>query len=823
MATWTRWSVIKLLVCSCASVFVCAQTALASTKPVHHAARVVAPIKNSAIKYAGSVVSLNVPRTFQPGETNQVRVAFKNIGNITWKRTGANFVALYHWNNITKLEAASRFARASWETPSRPTKIPVPSVAPGQEVTFAFPVHAPNTPGEYHESFILSAENVAWMGQTAFDLVITVAGTPSSVSLAPAPAVSPTVVSPVTTEVPSSLVTTTSPAWKAELVDKGGIEWQIATGDKSSAEMSFKNTGTNTWNRDTGSFVSLYAVDATGKKGRASSFVTGSDATHSVARLTEASVPPGGIGHFKIIFHGPATAGAYQEAFALAAENTAWIDGGLVTLSMRVPAHDEFIDTALPDDLSMGPTIGSASSSAAHAPSASDLFAVITSRSPGPITGPGYNDVPFVVAFKNVSQRNWNNPSIHFIDLRRPVWASDSSLQDAAWNNSNEAVRLMGTTKPGDQTSLAFSFHLPADQGSYTALFQLYVDGQPVQGGVVEIPLLVSSSASSIVPRRATPTPVTRPISSPVTIINTTPAGPPIDAIPLTGDISTLPNEPMIRVGILKTADDQSTIQAMNTTVLVQQNGTTVCTLNPAEQTTVRYDRTNHVYTLTGACTGQSTSYYIFRASDNLSPMRVTDYARNDNTFRAEMELRYTPLTDSVWLINELPIEWYLKGIAETSNVSPPEFQRTLLTAARTYAMYHVQHATKHADEYYLVDAHYDQVYRGYGSEARTPTISAAVDATRGQIVTYQGRLAITPYFSTSDGRTRGWGEVWAGASSYPWLVSVPVPEDQGRVLSGHGVGMSASGALAMANEGKHYDDILKYFYTGIELRRAYK
>jgi stage II sporulation protein D len=175
-----------------------------------------------------------------------------------------------------------------------------------------------------------------------------------------------------------------------------------------------------------------------------------------------------------------------------------------------------------------------------------------------------------------------------------------------------------------------------------------------------------------------------------------------------------------------------------------------------------------------------------------------------------------------VWIINELPVEWYLKGIAETSNSSPQEYQRALLTAARTYAMYHVQRGTKHANEHYTVDAKYDQVYRGYGAEIRGSNIVTAIDATRGQIVTYNEKLAITPYYSRSDGRTRSWTEVWGGGP-YAWLVSVPVPWDQGKTLWGHGVGMSATGALGMAAEGKTYDQILKHFYTGIELRRIYK
>ena len=120
------------------------------------------------------------------------------------------------------------------------------------------------------------------------------------------------------------------------------------------------------------------------------------------------------------------------------------------------------------------------------------------------------------------------------------------------------------------------------------------------------------------------------------------------------------------------------------------------------------------------------------------------------------------------------------------------------------------------------MDATYDQVYRGYGAEARDPNVVAAIDATHGQIVTYNGKLAITPYYSRSDGRTRSWTEVWGGGP-YPWLVSVPVPWDNGKTLWGHGVGMSASGALGMARDGKNYQEILSYFYQQTVLMQAYK
>ena len=39
----------------------------------------------------------------------------------------------------------------------------------------------------------------------------------------------------------------------------------------------------------------------------------------------------------------------------------------------------------------------------------------------------------------------------------------------------------------------------------------------------------------------------------------------------------------------------------------------------------------------------------------------------------------------------------------------------------------------------------------------------------------------------------------------------------------GHGVGMSQNGAQAMAAEGKTYEEILRFFYKGVEIREAEK
>ena len=149
--------------------------------------------------------------------------------------------------------------------------------------------------------------------------------------------------------------------------------------------------------------------------------------------------------------------------------------------------------------------------------------------------------------------------------------------------------------------------------------------------------------------------------------------------------------------------------------------------------------------------------------------MNVTSYhdiptwnpSLDDNKFRGTIEVRYSPVSDAVWVVNELPVEDYMKGIAESSSGSPTEFLKTMTVAARSYAIWHLDRNGKYGapEIFHLKNSRNgngdDQVYKGYGLEARFPELVSAVNATSGQVVTYTGAVAMTPYFSNSDGRTR--------------------------------------------------------------------
>ena len=109
------------------------------------------------------------------------------------------------------------------------------------------------------------------------------------------------------------------------------------------------------------------------------------------------------------------------------------------------------------------------------------------------------------------------------------------------------------------------------------------------------------------------------------------------------------------------------------------------------------------------------------------------------------------------------------------------------------------------------------QKYLGYGVTRRADNIVKAVDETKGVVVTYDEKVIKTPYFSSSDGRTRSGQEVF-GWTNTPYLQSVADPGCEGQTLRGHGVGMSGCGSRAMAEDSKTYIEILKYYYKGVEV-----
>ncbi|MBA3298629.1 MAG: SpoIID/LytB domain-containing protein [Thermoleophilaceae bacterium] len=164
------------------------------------------------------------------------------------------------------------------------------------------------------------------------------------------------------------------------------------------------------------------------------------------------------------------------------------------------------------------------------------------------------------------------------------------------------------------------------------------------------------------------------------------------------------------------------------------------------------------------------------RVDGSGAPLRLLGRAINGlsgGTYRGALEL-LPGAAGGVTAVNSLPLDPYVQGVV--AGEMPSSWAMAALRAqavtARTYAL-----ATRKLggsfDQYPDTRS---QVYRGVrGETARSNT---AVRDTAGKILTYEGKPAVTYYFSTSGGRTENVELSFLGSEPKPWLKSVEDPYD---------------------------------------------
>ncbi len=238
-----------------------------------------------------------------------------------------------------------------------------------------------------------------------------------------------------------------------------------------------------------------------------------------------------------------------------------------------------------------------------------------------------------------------------------------------------------------------------------------------------------------------------------------------------------------------------------------------------------------------------------FSAAEEYKDRVVFDVSRPNSTFdhfRGSIRLRFydSPEADMdrIWVINKLPLEHYVWGMGEITGTGPESYNRVMTTIFRTYGFWKIQWSTKYAAQGFKVDATSgSQIYYGYDWETTHSRIRNAAEVSRGTLVFYDGEVALTPYSSWTDGKTRRyedghWGHNCADykkktSVTYPWLSSVSDSYGKNPDLDtcelasrgNHMVGLSANGAVRMARDaGWDYQAILKHYYTGITLKQEY-
>jgi len=560
----------------------------------------------------------------------------------------------------------------------------------------------------------------------------------------------------------------------------------VAPGAVFDYKLGFKNTGSVTWKESDKNYLTIYTYEP---KYRSSIFKHSSWTEGSrVTSYHGTDVKPGAVGFLTMKMKAPTKTGKYYEGFNLAANDLTWIPGGKFGINIVV-GNSSDTSTTVSESVSVAnPTsVGSVSSS--------DLKASVLIRSAQQIQARGGEIVSYTVGIKNAGNASWSGYDLKSASLIQIASVSLADARTSQWPSADLAVSTVGKiVNPGALAMIPFTFRAPPYKGQYTMAFRLQVAGVPVEGGEVEIPVTVTDDSGA-------PTPNLSPIPT-----------------------DTTGSEPALRVGLFKTTNGE-TVTANAAYEIQDANGAVQLRQAPGSSVSLTYESGRYKAFSDQALTVISELPLRAVSSDPKAIFTISSFENrpswntsyNDNQFRGIIEINYSVANNTVWMINEIPIDQYLKGLVEASDKGPAEYLKALHTAARTYAYFHYLDGKKHADRNFHVDARYDQVYRGYGAEKRQPGISAAVEATRGVVVQYQGNPALTPYGARTDGRSRSYQEVWGKV--IPYLISVTTQYDVGKVLWGHGVGISAEDAAARAkNDGWNYQQLLKYYYTGVDL-----
>ena len=154
---------------------------------------------------------------------------------------------------------------------------------------------------------------------------------------------------------------------------------------------------------------------------------------------------------------------------------------------------------------------------------------------------------------------------------------------------------------------------------------------------------------------------------------------------------------------------------------------------------------------------------------------RTAVQARDDNgTLHVSGVVKLIRRGKSRLLVNHVDLEEYVKGVVpqEVNSTWHPEMLKVQAVATRTYALY--QHMLNSTRAYDVVAGIQDQVYRGrQGIDAR---VIAAVESTRGLVVTYQGAPIYAAFSSTAAGVTEDAMTIWS--KDLPYLKGVECPFD---------------------------------------------
>lgn len=730
------------------------------------------------------------PINIEAGSTKMVEINFKNTGTKTWNPNNYNYVSAY---TMDPRYRKSKFSSEQWINSKQTAKINE-VVRPGEIGKLKIKLKAPNEPGEYRQKFYLASEDHSWVKNGYFFLDIKVT----------LPSREPT---QKEKNINDPKLKINDPAYQAQYISQSESDpIKITAGDKKRVAVTFKNNGSKTWYPGSANFVSAYTVRP---KYNESEFSGREWLKPSQPAKINNIVRPGQRGSLSFNLHAPEKTGTYIEHFHLASENHTWIEDGYFYLKIKSVApskqnnktnqkETKNQDSNLKDDKKVSENKEAEENKQEDNSKQGKYKGEKMFLNKNKIAAPGGERVKIILAAQNSGKNTWSN---YKIKLNQN---SEVSFADGSWETKTNVLSSDNNIGSDGVFREDFYVRTPPQSGTYTLNLDLLVDDKQVSGVDFNIPVEVTKDADS-------------------------------DYTPAFHEENEEPRwdkEPRIRVGLKKIENNYTLFTPKNDDYKVYKGSDTLMgTLEEGDTATLKKDEDEFTF-LSDEVDFDTEKYIRLEPKENPhAKFELGHFNRkikwkgpkNFDTYRGAFEYRLSDGENSdLFAINDLLMEDYVKGIAETSNNPPMEMLKAQAVAARTYAE-HIKETNKHSERNFGVIAHTgDQLYLGVESEKITPRYVQAAEATRGYMITYNDEIVVTPYFGNSNGYTSSWEQVWGDHK--PWLVSVRTEYDDGLSILGHEVGMSQRDAAIRARkEDITWRELLHHYYTGVEIEKFYE
>ena len=443
----------------------------------------------------------------------------------------------------------------------------------------------------------------------------------------------------------------------------------------------------------------------------------------------------------------------------------------------------------------------------------------------------------FSVTFKNTGSRYWSADGRNKVFLRT-ISGLASKFKSENWYGE-ETVLMISPLRyiyPNEELILSFELKAPSLAGLQWEKFGLFAGEERITGAEIETPIKVIADGETA------PAPMPQPEPQP----QPQPEKKYWQTIPEEIKIAeSKTQEPKIRVGLLYVEKQEKEkylpLEILNTEGqlydILDINNNLLVKNTQGEKVKINFDFDIKKYFVEDAQGRRllMTDSYLKLAPAKDSIFRIESLKDslfwgetvNDNEYLGGLEVRFNPTTERLWLINELPLEKYLEGVAEAGDRAPYEFQKAQAIIARTYALFRInnpKYTTTPTGEgiFDLRATQADQVYRGAKKALRGPNFKNAVLETKGVVAAYENKPILAYYFAQSDGKTRAAHLVGMTSGPVPYLIERPDPPGEGKTLLGHGVGLPQRSAITAASEGANFSQIIKYYYPGVGLTRFY-